>query len=386
MTPAFKVSVVGPSRVGKTSLLTAVFADTELKLAGTSLEVVLDEVTERRVNKHNKELRSAIEAKEFSAAALAGTNTIENYQIALRSVDDPDLVVPFDLQDYPGGWLDPQNRAANNVAPERWRQCESHIRGSIMLLIPIDAAVLMEARTPSQRAAALNLLGIVDVEKVVRMWVRSRNLEENCDEPAVLMFVPLKCEKYFDPHRPADSDAAALTARVKEAYGTVTEIVRKEATQRSVRVVYNPVDTYGCVELYEGLWKQAGDAAAGQLDFTGYYHFRGNPPTVQVRAAGVVMQELCRCVLAGQENLERLAQAAHQEDHDRLAARRAEAKGFWGTITFYISGEAGENAAGMQGARSAIGTAQRRRYRMHSDIARLAQLADDARTQDWTGR
>lgn len=383
MDPKFKVALVGPSGVGKTTLITAVFSDTQDRLAGTSLEIVLDGPTKVRVNKHNKELRSALDTKVFDSTALQGQQSIENLGISLRSLGDATLEIPFDILDYPGGWLDPAVRQAGGVSDGRWAQCEAHIRSSILTLIPIDAAVLMEAQTPSQRASAAHGLGIVDVEELVQLWARSRNLEENRDEPAVLMLVPIKCEKYFDLGRGPGSDAAALRERVRGAYNGVLETVRKEARDRSIRVVYNPVDTYGCVQLVDGVWSNPTGVAEHSV-FRGTYRFIGNSPQIKVRAASAVMRELCRCLLDGQKRQKEQDEQVHEAERRGIQARISEPKGFWGTIAYYWSGEARQNKIGVGEAENAVERARRHRAQLDDDLRTLANMAEDSRSEEWT--
>ncbi|MBW0011218.1 MAG: 50S ribosome-binding GTPase, partial [Pseudonocardiales bacterium] len=245
MTPSFRVAVVGASRVGKTTLLTAILSDTHSLLAGTPVTVSMDEPTQSRVRRQEKDLRRAIEVGEFNAAALGGTQDINRYHVALQADGDESVQIPFDLLDYPGAWLDPDERSKYAHAVAEWPNYLDHVRQSIMLLVPIDAAVLMEAVTPRQKAAVGELLGLLDIEDVGRKWAMAR--QANPYEPAVVVLAPLKCEKYFGDNGGHGHDEARLRARVKEKYDRLLEIIAAETENRSgpVRVVYAPIDTYG---------------------------------------------------------------------------------------------------------------------------------------------
>jgi len=184
MSESFKVAVTGPSRVGKTTLLTAILSDTEEMLAGTPVSLVSGEKTATRVRRQRIELRRAIEAGEFNAAALGGTESMFMYEVKLQANSDISLEIPFNILDYPGGWLNPEARVSPE-ARQQWPQCEAHIKQSIMLLLPIDAAVLMEAATPAQRSAVPDLLGLVDVEELAVKRAKERSLRPT--EPAVVV-------------------------------------------------------------------------------------------------------------------------------------------------------------------------------------------------------
>ncbi|MEV4412749.1 hypothetical protein [Catellatospora sp. NPDC049609] len=378
--PTFKVAVVGPSRVGKTTMLNAILADTNKLLGGTSVEVALDEQTGARVRRQEGELRRAIEQREFNAAALRGTDGIVDYRVTLQSASDPAIQVPFHILDYPGRWLNPLQRP-QGIA--RWNECEAHIKNSMMLLVPIDSAVLMESSS-AQRAARYELLGVLDVETMVRAWARARNLEEHRLEPAVLVLAPLKCEKYFNDNGGNRNDGAKLRERVREVYQTMFEVLREEAQHRKIKIMYVPIDTYGCVELIDAQWIKAEDQdGVPMTDFSAHYRFRGHPPKRSVKAAGVVVQELCRCLMEGQATLEKAQQRLARARVNDLVARDNEAKGFWGTIGYHLGGERSENRLERVRTGQDIQTRERRVAALQADLQRMAELPNDPRAEEW---
>ncbi|MCZ7460429.1 hypothetical protein [Streptomyces sp. WMMC940] len=384
MTLSFKASMVGPSRVGKTTLLTAILAETETMLAGSGISLIMDEATEMRVRKNRKDLRRAIEAREFDAASLGGSQSMALYDVGLQAVGDDSAGIPFSILDYPGGWLDPSMRARAPQAKENWAACEAHITESLMLLVPVEAAVLMEAVTPAQRRAAADLLGFEDVQAMARKWARARNLPEHRDEPAVLVLAPLKCEKYFDDNGGKGREGARLRQLVREKYKTIVRVVQEETKNRSVRVIYAPIDTYGCVDLMEGEWIEMRDADGDPtLDFRGHYRFREIPPEVRPKAAGTVMQELCRCVVSGQETMERRRAAAAMATYQAALERQSEPKGFWGALDYYVFGEALENRNTRLGSQQVMTETARRQEQLKAVLERIAREPADERVEEW---
>jgi hypothetical protein len=381
MTSPFKVAIIGPSRVGKTTLLTAVLSETERMLAGSPVSVTMDETTGTRVRRQRLEVRRAIESVEFNAAALGGTEGMSYYRVSLQSVGDETVDVPFSILDFPGGWLDPDVRNAVPGSADKWAECEAHIKDSLMLLVPIDSAVLMEAAKPAERRSVADLLAFEDVEAVTRKWVTHRNLDDHRGKPAVLVLAPLKCEKYFDDNFGHGRDAGRLRQHVREKYGRLLEIIKAEAQDREVRVIYAPIDTYGCVELMEVFWIETPGSEC--LEFKAHYRFRDPKPQMSVKAAGAVMQELCRCVISGWDaGQERLAQQ-HQTAYQRLLGRHAEVKGLWRRTAYVVSGEARRNSAGRAQTVEEIEAVERRRRQVQEAVEKMAATAYDPRVEEW---
>ncbi|MGW1781908.1 hypothetical protein ACWCQQ_22595 [Streptomyces sp. NPDC002143] len=384
MTPSFKVSMVGPSRAGKTTLLTAILAETQAMLAGSGITLVMDEETEIRVRRNQKSLRKAIEAREFDVSSLGGTQSMALYNVGLKTLGNGTEGIPFSILDYPGSWLDPSSRARLAAAKDGWPECQAHIAESLMLLVPVESAVLMEAATPAQRRAAADLLGFEDIIPMARAWAQGRNLPHHRDEPATLLLAPLKCETYFDDNGGKGREAAQLRQLVREKYRTIVEAVEKESKNRAVRVVYAPIDTYGCVDLMDGKWSETIDSDGDPtLDFRGHYRFRGIPPTVKPKAAGTVMQELCRCVISGQVMAERRRATTARGAYQAALERKSERKGFWGTLDYYLSGEARANEGARKKTQEEMEEATRRRKLLKAALENIAREPADERVEEW---
>ena len=379
MTDPFKVSMVGPTAVGKTTLVSAILDQTQSLLRGTPVEVAADEETEHKLATHRKQLAMALAAQEFEPHSLGSTQTTTEYTLELRSIDMAELSVPFSVLDFPGGWLDPLERAGSPQAKTDWPRCENHIRQSIMLVVPVDAAVLMETTTGKERAARVARLGLTEVHQVVKQWARLRN--QAPDEPAVLVLAPLKCEKYFsDNGRRTGYSGVELAKEVRTVYADVLAAVRDEATKRAIRVVYSPIDTYGCVELSEAFWEPAAD---GILTLRATYRFRGDPPRPSIRAAATVVQELCQAIISARREQEAAAQAATTTAVAELTSRRAQRKGLIGTLAYHLSGEAGRVTREIESGTAELIEIETRHEQLAAAMESLATRARDARVEVW---
>lgn len=79
----FKIGLLGPTRVGKTSLVTALLAESSNLLAGSGVEMrTVGHETERRLTRNLTELEADIHAGEFSAVSLRGT--VEPFEFQLK--------------------------------------------------------------------------------------------------------------------------------------------------------------------------------------------------------------------------------------------------------------------------------------------------------------
>ena len=135
--------MVGPSRVGKTSLITALLRDGQRLLEGTPVSMrAIGTPTQRRLAQHRRDLDGALLAGEFDPGALGGSQEQFTFQLLLDP-GVPGAGIELQLLDYPGGWLDPVNRPADREA--QWEECERFLEQASVLIVPIDAAVLMEA-------------------------------------------------------------------------------------------------------------------------------------------------------------------------------------------------------------------------------------------------
>ena len=98
-----KVIMMGPSRVGKTTLLTAMLADTKAQLAKSTVDLKpADTPTKRRVRANNEELQSELLAGEFTGVGLKGTEDVTTYSFMLTPGVEGDGV-RLTFMDFPGG-------------------------------------------------------------------------------------------------------------------------------------------------------------------------------------------------------------------------------------------------------------------------------------------
>lgn len=311
-----RVTMMGPARVGKTTLLTAILENARALLAGTSVTMLpADPRTEERLRKNDIELTSDLLAGEFRSGSLSGTQEVNLYRMLISpGVEGEGL--RMDFLDFPGKLLIPSEQ---KVSADEWQEIELMLSVSTAMLIPIDTVVLMEPRSADEKRAVPQILGLVDVRNLAQDWAKHRN--RNRDQPGTLIVSPVKCESYFTDNGGRGRDRSGdLFKRVQDVYGSVIDTVRSEAPH--VQIIYAPVDSIGCVELVDPRWK----AMSYGLDPDPEFLVRP-PGRRRVLGADDVLVPLVRQVVAaGRESAEEISRRAEDEE---VRARQLANMGFW---------------------------------------------------------
>jgi hypothetical protein len=255
----FEIGMVGPSGVGKTSLISAIFLAGQDMLAGSGVTVVPDDdATAGLMADHAHALAGLVQAEQFVGEALRATTDVTDFHLRLDP-GVPDGGVGIHVEDYPGGWLDPKARERSEKIRQGWEPLRDFMQRSSVLLVPVDATVLMQALTPRRLKAVPHLLRIHDTMQVLRAWAQGRAAAP--ESPALLIFVPVKGESYLRPRDDhgsrGDDRSRELFERFRGTYADCIQAVRAEA--RHITMLYLPVDTLGCVDLVFVTWPQDPD-------------------------------------------------------------------------------------------------------------------------------
>ena len=289
----FKVAIVGPRRVGKTSLITALLSESQKLLAGTPVSIAPVGTTEARIAQHKNDLRGSLLAGEFHPGALGGTQAPFTFTLAM-TVNKASIT--WAILDYPGGWLDGRTRGSENDA--EWERCKKWVSESSVLLLPVDASVLMEATLKREKITAQNLLQIGQTEELAREWAKGRAVAR---QPGLVVLAPVKCESYFNDNGGLIDKNEELYRRVVQSYKPVIDAVRQEmAGTTGLSIQYHPVDTFGCVELQMAEWQPpAGASESSPLLFSATYIVRP-PGQPNPKGAGGILVSICRQIVEAQ--------------------------------------------------------------------------------------
>lgn len=347
----FKIGIVGPTRCGKTSLIASILKDSQRLLEGTPVSISPHGTpTERRIAQHHAELEGSLRAGEFHAGALGGTQDAFVFELHLDPGSDA-AGIHLNILDYPGGWLDPQTRLIDSDA--EWQACKRFMTESSVLIVPVESPILMEAVVSSHKKAMPRLLIADQVADVARRWAKARAVRSN--EPALLLLCPMKCESYFSDNGGRRDASADLLKAVRDMYRDVLHAVRAEASH--AKIVYAPVDTFGCVEIAQASWSPD-LRAPKELTFAASYMVR--PPGRQmVKGADAVLVSLCKHLIEAKQNAEKLVAADKQSDASAARRFAERDEGFLGNLWLWVSGKR-EQRRFVAGLRQSEATAQQR--------------------------
>ena len=249
----FRMALVGPSRVGKTSLVTSILSQGKEIFAGTPVSLKPgDGPTEIRIAENRDELRACLLADEFNAATLSQTQNLVEFRLDMSVAKSK---IRFEILDFPGEWLRPKLRRQDG-----WEQYHNWLAESSVLIVPIDATLVMEAMSDRHEAKhTIKALQIDTVTRLARDWAKSR---AQLNAPSLLLLSPVKCESYFSGSQcKQDLSEKLYNAAMGESlYADLLNAVRAETHKSAtpLRIEYHPVGTLGCVEFLHGDFDEHG--------------------------------------------------------------------------------------------------------------------------------
>lgn len=126
----YKIGIIGPTRVGKTSMITSLLVQGQDLLAGTDVSYEAINETKKRINRYRDELHGSLMAGEFNPGGMSGTQEPFKIQLAM-SVGKSKLT--WAILDYPGGWIDEDSRPQDRQ--NDWKKCQEWIDGAIRCLV-----------------------------------------------------------------------------------------------------------------------------------------------------------------------------------------------------------------------------------------------------------
>lgn len=250
-----KVCMMGPRAVGKTTILTAIFNDTQENIAASTnllLQAVGDTNAELTDRKH--QLNAIFAEKQLitdkPAAGLAASSAVNTFNFVF-GLKGKEPRIDLEIKDFPGEYV--QSR------PEEVKQ---FIDESSAIFVAIDTPHLMEE--DGEYCNAKNK------PQVITEFFKS-SLEKIEGEKLVLL-VPLKCERYFFEKRMDE-----VLKQVETVYG---ELIATFKQSGKIACAVTPILTLGGVE-FDHITKQGtsipltGDGCPQEV----VYRFRTESPT-----------------------------------------------------------------------------------------------------------
>jgi GTPase SAR1 family protein len=314
----FKIAMCGPSRVGKTSIITALLQEAEsiFAEAASTMELVPDERTGKLIARQVTSLQGDISVGEFNPGSLSGNQSSNEFVLDLqmkikkkwwddfeerifgnsRTKSYFNKSIRWAILDYPGAWLE-----GESPPKDQWQKCQDWVRESRVLIVPVDAAVLMETKMPIHKKARFSILRLYQAEILTRQWAMGRCEKK---ENGMLILAPLKCESYFSDNGGVVDKSKYLENITKHFYQKLVDTAKKQCQNVSISFQYHPVDTIGCVEIKDSEWVTKNrEGEVGQevkpenLEFKADYIVREGQGYRPLGAADLLL-EICKEVIS----------------------------------------------------------------------------------------
>lgn len=224
-----KITLLGASGVGKTSLLAAIYDQFDQIIGQTNLQLTPEPKTRVILEERLKELKSIVGDGIRAKEGIRGSAEPRNFLFDLGKTGISSSSLRLEFQDFPGGYID------SAATPEQKQSIEKFLKESAVVLIAIDTPALMEQRGEWHKYRN-------NPEAIRNLFTKTYR---DLNSPKLVIFAPIKCEKYVKTEKEANN----LLRRVKEEYSTLLDFFHAEALLYNVAVVVTPVQTVGSVSL-----------------------------------------------------------------------------------------------------------------------------------------
>jgi GTPase SAR1 family protein len=234
-----KITMLGSTGVGKTSLLTAMYDQFANNIGKTDLLLTPDEESSAILQERLIELKSLLDDFESvggmvgikSTAGVDPTN-LKSFIFGLgRKGKSPSLQLAF--RDYPGEYHLDKKEIPPDQKQMRRQFVKNLLTECVAVLVAIDAPALMEKNGK--------------YHDLINRPQQIRNLFEtgyqDLDSPRLVIFAPVRCEKYMQNEKLSSE----LIDRIKEEYKGIFDLFGSESLSPYISAIITPVQTVGSV-------------------------------------------------------------------------------------------------------------------------------------------
>ena len=227
---SLKVCMMGPRAVGKTSILASIFHETDSKLVSSSLNFSPIGDTVNKLKKQYEELYGIFEnvtdVMDKPRGGIHASDTTQDFHFTL-GLKQQQPSVDIDMTDFPGEFLEPTH--------VRHADVKQFIRESQVIMIAVDTVHLMEEEGTfnENRNQSAYLC-----EKIIH---ELKELETK--DTKIILFVPLKCEKYMYELRMDE-----VASKVCAAYAPLLETIAEDDDyhfDKRIAAAITPIATLG---------------------------------------------------------------------------------------------------------------------------------------------
>lgn len=218
--PTLSICMMGPRSVGKTTVLTSLFHESQSQICeGSSIYLKALDANTNTLNDYYTMLVDAVAKK--NASNLPASNTISEFQFGLGLAGRVESV-RLTIRDFPGEYL------TSTIKRDR-EEIYDFMASATVILIAVDTPYLMEED------------GRYNEEKN-KVDVVTHYLKDNVAaiKDKLVLFVPLKCERYFH-----DGRLSQVSEKVKDTYKDLTDYF----SRNNIASFVTPIITLGGIEF-----------------------------------------------------------------------------------------------------------------------------------------
>lgn len=233
--PIMNICMMGPKAVGKTTVLTAVFKETQNSISDTTLNLIAKGDTNADLIARQHMLNAIFVKKQeikdchsnnIANAGITASSSESSFYFEFGHIGK-EPIIDLIIKDFPG-----------EMVVDKQEDVIKFIKDSHCIFIAIDTPHLMEKDGVYNEVKN-------KTKKITELFKKA--IKEINSEKLVL-FIPLKCEKYFHEERMEE-----VLSKVEDTYSELITIL--DSTKR-VCCCVSPIQTLGDVEFddftYEG--------------------------------------------------------------------------------------------------------------------------------------
>ncbi|MBR4272846.1 MAG: hypothetical protein IKQ30_08410 [Bacteroidales bacterium] len=242
------IAVIAPTGAGKTALISTVcdyIKRNSNQAKGYTLEI--ENKAAQELNNFKTELSGKLASKniEFDAKLIKGTQECTEYKFSINfKAGDEIIKQPFCILDIPGAFI---NNPYSYENDDEFLRFKTHLDNSRILWIPIDAPVLMETSSSSEKGFSEIQRRTANLDEFVKEWAEyaaENNVVDYCN------FVLVKCETYFS--QDTNNRHNHCRTRFDESYKPIVDTIRSVNMEDKISCV--AVETIGPIAVNGAIW------------------------------------------------------------------------------------------------------------------------------------
>ncbi|HQJ06569.1 MAG TPA: hypothetical protein PLI57_09360, partial [Spirochaetota bacterium] len=317
----FNIGIVGPSRIGKTSLIYNII-ELSNKILSNNVMIKPDYYTLIDINKYISERNNLLNQSEFVSDVLEATETEKEYNLF---IEKNNVKIGFTLYDFRGGLIE--------EADEKFDKYEKKLKNCNVIIIPTDATLIMEADTNDKKINIQRFLHIDTVQEIMQNWSKTKI---NSDLPLLVILSPIKCESYL-----SNEKSNELFNKTLNCYQKTIDIISKELkNKQNIEIFYSPIETLGCVDIscIEWIYDNSNRILSYKQKFKKREPFKVNP-----KGGDLLLSQISRMLL--KIALEKTVENRNENIRDITNKTNEIKDSFWKNLGYNISLDKKKNDA-----------------------------------------